>query len=79
MARRTQELLHPAQDGLLEPVRDEEVEVGARFTGLDLVDRLECSACGYGIARATPPERCPMCQSVDAWVHMPWRPFSSLR
>jgi rubrerythrin len=37
---------------------------------------LECSACGYGIVRTTPPERCPMCQAVDAWAHTPWRPFS---
>jgi len=35
---------------------------------------LECSSCGYGIVRAAPPERCPMCQA-DAWVHSPWRPF----
>jgi rubrerythrin len=38
---------------------------------------LECSACGYGIARAEPPERCPMCQAVDSWAHRPWRPFSA--
>jgi rubrerythrin len=34
----------------------------------------ECSSCGYGIVRAAPPERCPMCQA-DAWVHTAWRPF----
>lgn len=28
---------------------------------------LECSVCGYGITRSTPPERCPMCQSEGAW------------
>jgi len=38
--------------------------------------RLRCSACGYGIVRATPPERCPMCQGEQTWVHAPWRPFS---
>ena len=27
----------------------------------------ECSVCGYGITRSTPPERCPMCQSEGAW------------
>ena len=78
MARRSQELLHPAQDELLEPVRDGRVETGARVTGLDLVDLLECSECGYGIARPSPPERCPMCHSVDAWIATPWRPFSTL-
>src|SRR5262249_53982438 len=78
MARRLQELLHPAQDGLLDPVRHGEVEAGERVTGLALVDRLECAVCGYGIARALPPEWCPMCHSVDAWTHAPWRPFSSL-
>jgi CheY-like chemotaxis protein len=34
------------------------------------------SSCGYGIASTTPPERCPMCQQVEAWVHRPWRPFA---
>ena len=37
----------------------------------------ECSTCGYGVARATPPERCPMCRRKTAWVHREWRPFSS--
>ena len=37
---------------------------------------LECSACGYGIARSAPPERCPMCHSEDAWLYTSWRPFS---
>jgi len=36
---------------------------------------LECSWCGYGIACAAPPVRCPMCQAEDAWIHAPWRPF----
>jgi rubrerythrin len=39
--------------------------------------RLRCAACGYGAVRRTPPERCPMCQAVEPWVHAPWRPFSS--
>jgi rubrerythrin len=38
---------------------------------------LTCSACGYGIARATPPERCPMCQREATWLHRPWRPFTA--
>jgi CheY-like chemotaxis protein len=29
---------------------------------------LECAACGYGIARAAPPKRCPMCQSEVSWI-----------
>jgi CheY-like chemotaxis protein len=29
---------------------------------------LLCGACGYGIVRATPPGRCPMCQAESAWV-----------
>lgn len=29
---------------------------------------LECGMCGYGVARATPPERCPMCQRKGPWV-----------
>jgi rubrerythrin len=38
---------------------------------------LVCSSCGYGIAVATPPERCPMCHRVAAWNHRLWRPFSA--
>jgi rubrerythrin len=38
---------------------------------------LECSSCGYGVAAATPPERCPMCQRVAAWNHTLWRPFTA--
>jgi rubrerythrin len=40
---------------------------------------LECSFCGYGIAAAPPPERCPMCHGVAAWNHTLWRPFSARR
>lgn len=29
---------------------------------------LECSACGYGIARAVSPARCPMCGREGTWV-----------
>jgi hypothetical protein len=36
---------------------------------------IECSSCGSGICCPTPPERCPMCQAEDGWVHAPWRPF----
>jgi CheY-like chemotaxis protein len=38
---------------------------------------LACSACGYGIARSTPPERCPMCQREATWFRRPWRPFTA--
>jgi len=37
---------------------------------------LVCSSCGYGIAQAIPPERCPMCHGEAAWNHRPWRPFT---
>jgi CheY-like chemotaxis protein len=30
-----------------------------------------CSSCGYGVARPAPPERCPMCQRVGAWIEAP--------
>lgn len=29
---------------------------------------LECAACGYGIARAVAPPRCPMCRREGTWV-----------
>jgi CheY-like chemotaxis protein len=29
---------------------------------------LVCGACGYGAWRATPPDRCPMCQAENAWI-----------
>lgn len=32
---------------------------------------LACAACGYGILRATPPDRCPMCQVENAWLDAP--------
>ena len=32
---------------------------------------LFCGACGYGIVRATPPVRCPMCQADRAWIDAP--------
>lgn len=37
---------------------------------------LVCSACGYGIARRVPPDRCPMCQREGTWSYAPWRPFT---
>jgi CheY-like chemotaxis protein len=38
---------------------------------------LLCSACGYGIARFAPPERCPMCQGEGTWIHAAWRPYTA--
>lgn len=38
---------------------------------------LQCSGCGYGIVRAIPPERCPMCRGDATWIHAPWRPFAA--
>jgi len=32
---------------------------------------LVCSACGYGIARSSPPDRCPMCQTEGTWIPRP--------
>ena len=34
---------------------------------------LSCPRCGYGVLRTTPPERCPMCQAENAWIHTPPR------
>jgi hypothetical protein len=34
-----------------------------------------CAECGYGVFRAIPPARCPMCQH-ERWTSEPWRPFS---
>jgi len=89
MGGRLEELLAPARERFLDAVRTGEVEDGGEVTVLDLTtpDRelrlgvlrkrsLKCSVCGYGIARAAPPERCPMCQAVGSWAHPPWRPFS---
>jgi hypothetical protein len=53
--------------------------VGWRTMDADVLIELECEICGYGIACATAPERCPMCQSEDAWIDRPWRPFSRQR
>jgi CheY-like chemotaxis protein len=36
-------------------------------------DTFACYACGYGVVRAVPPERCPMCQSQNAWIQAPSR------
>jgi predicted Zn-ribbon and HTH transcriptional regulator len=38
---------------------------------------LVCSACGYGIARETPPGPCPMCRADEAWVRSPRYPFAA--
>jgi CheY-like chemotaxis protein len=35
----------------------------------------QCSACGYGAARAAEPERCPMCQRSGTWIHRSRRPL----
>jgi rubrerythrin len=47
---------------------------GAALEGPKL--SLVCSSCGYGVAVATPPERCPMCHRTAAWNHRLWRPFT---
>jgi CheY-like chemotaxis protein len=38
---------------------------------------LHCSACGYGVARSTPPARCPMCQRGRTWIRTPARSLSA--
>jgi rubrerythrin len=35
---------------------------------------LRCTGCGYGVLRATPPPRCPMCQAENAWIQAAQRP-----
>jgi CheY-like chemotaxis protein len=32
---------------------------------------LRCTRCGYGVLRSRPPERCPMCQTENAWIYAP--------
>jgi rubrerythrin len=32
---------------------------------------LRCTRCGYGVLRPTPPRRCPMCQTENAWIYAP--------
>jgi rubrerythrin len=41
--------------------RDSELQVAQKLS-------LVCVGCGYGVLRAAPPDRCPMCQAEDAWV-----------
>ena len=36
----------------------------------------ECSVCGYGVARWTPPERCPMSHSGGTWLYTTRQPFA---
>jgi CheY-like chemotaxis protein len=38
--------------------------------------KFECSVCGYGVVQTTPPVRCVMCHSEDAWTHAAWRPYA---
>jgi rubrerythrin len=47
-----------------------------RYSELEVARKrsLVCGGCGYGILRASPPDRCPMCQSENAWVDA--RPLS---
>jgi rubrerythrin len=36
--------------------------------GVPAKPSLVCASCGYGVARAAGPERCPMCQRSTEWV-----------
>ena len=38
---------------------------------------LRCAQCGYGVATARPPARCPMCQTEHAWTGTHLRSISS--
>ena len=40
------------------------------------LNRFRCAHCGYGVSRAEPPHRCPMCAGVAWAVEM--RPSASL-
>jgi rubrerythrin len=59
-------LVSEPREGALMEDRDSELQVAKRS--------LVCGGCGYGILRAEPPDRCPMCQAEDAWVDA--RPLS---
>ena len=48
------------------PVHEQEREVAKKRS-------LRCTFCGYGVFRSAPPERCPMCQAENAWIHAPRR------
>lgn len=36
---------------------------------------LRCTTCGYAVAVASQPDKCPMCQGTE-WDAVPWRPFT---
>jgi len=38
---------------------------------MSAAESLRCADCGYGIARTSPPERCPMCGGLH------WTPLST--
>jgi CheY-like chemotaxis protein len=47
-----------------------QAQVRAHAAPGDLKKRsLVCTLCGYGVFRAAPPGRCPMCQAENAWIH----------
>jgi len=54
------------------------VELQAQACG-EPTQVLECAACGYGVARSTPPDRCPMCQREETWVELPSRAVAAFR
>jgi hypothetical protein len=60
-------LVSEPREGALMEDRDSELQVAQKRS-------LVCGGCGYGILRAAPPDRCPMCQAEDAWVDA--RPLS---
>jgi rubrerythrin len=43
----------------------------ARVVVDDVVLDLVCAGCGYGVARAVPPDHCPMCRAAGEWLNRP--------
>jgi hypothetical protein len=67
--------------GILEGEEASRMQSPAHFSDLAAAEAaatptFKCSVCGYGVARSTPPERCPMCHNEGAWVHTSRRPFA---
>jgi rubrerythrin len=54
-----------ATDARLLVVDDDEA---ARAAGVRRDSK--CSRCGYGVAVAPPPFRCPMCNRIGAWRYV---------
>jgi CheY-like chemotaxis protein len=76
---RARQLLVPLFDKLEFEQITEWLASGARecrrqLGGESTTHSLQCRVCGYGIATARPPLRCPMCHSEGPWVEAARRP-----